>query len=353
MESLPPHVRRLEPSFPYLNAMIAVLRQSRVVVGSAAVAGALVALLSLLSQPTYTAVSEFFPRSRRAAASVSGLAAQLGLSLPTNEVTEGPAFFEQLVRTREVMDSALVATYTFTVDSGLVRSTLLDLYPIGGDSMQRLLRARKRLLKNVSTYTNPKSGIIELEVRANHPVLAAEVNARLLELLDRYNRVARQSQASAEREFTERRLAEVRSELRSAEDGLEEFLTRNREYRSSAQLTFEQERLAREVALRQQIATTLAQAYEQARIEEVRDTPVLTVVEAPRPPEQRDGRGTIWKSVLGAILGGLLAIAVIVVSLNLELVRAREPGRYEEFVAARRRALADLPRPWRAFRPRG
>jgi uncharacterized protein involved in exopolysaccharide biosynthesis len=34
----------------------------------------------------------------------------------------------------------------------------------------------------------------------------------------------------------------------------------------------------------------LAQAYEQARIEEVRDTPVITVIEAPMLPARPDPR---------------------------------------------------------------
>src|SRR3712207_7894583 len=49
---------------------------------------------------------------------------------------------------------------------------------------------------------------------------------------------------------------------------------RNRDYRNSPELTFQQERLSREVSRVQQLYGRLSEAYEQAKIEEVRDTPV-------------------------------------------------------------------------------
>ena len=126
-----------------------------------------------------------------------------------------------------------------------------------------------------------KTGVVELEVTAGNPGLAQEINQRLIDLVNEFNLRTRQSQAANERAFTERRLEEVRQELRATEDGLQSFLQRNRDYTNSPALTFQVERLQREVSMRQEVFTTLAQEFQQAKIEEVRDTPVITVVEAP------------------------------------------------------------------------
>src|SRR5439155_7289608 len=66
------------------------------------------------------------------------------------------------------------------------------------------------------------------------------------------------------------------------------------------------------VALRQQIFTALSEAFEQARIEEVRDTPILTVVDAPSVPAIPEPRLLLVKTFL-AFLGafGLGVVAIL------------------------------------------
>jgi uncharacterized protein involved in exopolysaccharide biosynthesis len=54
---------------------------------------------------------------------------------------------------------------------------------------------------------------------------------------------------------------------------MQAFLQANRQWANSPDLTFQHDRLERDIALRQQVYTTLVQSFEQARISEVRDTP--------------------------------------------------------------------------------
>jgi uncharacterized protein involved in exopolysaccharide biosynthesis len=126
---------------------------------------------------------------------------------------------------------------------------------------------------------------------------------RLLDELDAFNVETRRSRAQAERKFTERRVVELRTELREAEDRLEEFLRRNRITQFSPELTFQRDRLAREISLRQQVYSTMVQAYEQAKIDEVRDTPVLTRITGPTLPSRPDGPGPFRAMAFGFLLG--------------------------------------------------
>src|SRR5690606_31231281 len=104
------------------------------------------------------------------------------------------------------------------------------------------------------------------------PELSELLNRELLNLVGEYNMQRRQSNAAAERSFVEARLEESRHELVGAESDLKSFMEQNRRFDEAPQLRLEAARLQRRVDLRQQVYASLAQAYEQARIEEVRNT---------------------------------------------------------------------------------
>jgi uncharacterized protein involved in exopolysaccharide biosynthesis len=157
-----------------------------------------------------------------------------------------------------------------------------------------------------------KSGLVRIELQLPDAVMSRDVIRAVIAEVDSFNLKSRQSQASQERRFTEQRLAEAQTEKRRAEDELQAFLQRNRDFRSSPQLSFAYDRLADNVALRQQLYTSIAQAFEQARIEEVRDTPVITVVEAPmlpaRPDQSPYGRAITACVLLALVAARLLAL---------------------------------------------
>jgi uncharacterized protein involved in exopolysaccharide biosynthesis len=101
--------------------------------------------------------------------------------------------------------------------------------------------------------------------------------------------------------FTEERLAAAQAALQEAERDLEQFLERNRSYEQSPALRFEYSRLQRRLDLRQSVYVALAQAHEQASIEAVRNTPVITVLDHPV------GSAEKAKSLFGMLfLGGAL-----------------------------------------------
>ena len=149
----------------------------------------------------------------------------------------------------------------------------------------------------------------------------------------------RQSQAAAERAFIETRLAEVQDSLRAAEDRLERFLESNRQWAGSAELTFQRDRIQRQVVMQQQVFTSLAEAHEQARIGEVRNTPVITVVERPVRPNPR---WRVLKVALGMVLGGMLGVMLAFGREYADRARAREGDGYREFSTLWQQTWADI-----------
>jgi uncharacterized protein involved in exopolysaccharide biosynthesis len=327
------------------------LRHRGLIAGTAILLAAAVSGVALLLPRTYTAHSTLTPQSRRSASSLSGIAAQFGLALPAAEGGQSPAFYADLLVSRQLMGEVVDTRFEYPSDTGVASGTLTQIYRSkGATPALRRDAAIRRLTKEVDANTVQKTGVIDLAVTARNPVLAQRISQRLIDLLNEYNLHTRQSQAAAERRFTEQRLGEVRRDLRGAEDALQRFLQRNRDYRNSPELTFQQERLQREVTLEQELYTTLAEAFEQAKIEEVRDTPVITVVEAPEAPVRPDPRGLLRNGILALVLGGLLGVALAIgraYAVNARSLRAQEASEFERL---RHEAFQDLTRPWRPLR---
>jgi uncharacterized protein involved in exopolysaccharide biosynthesis len=229
-------------------------------------------------------------------------------------------------------------------------ATLVDLYKIKGKTeSERKDHAIQRLGKDIKADVH-KTGVVSLEVTMPYAPLSELVNRRLLELMQQFNVNTRQSQAGSERRFAGQRLEEVERDLRGAEDQLQSFLLRNREYRNSPVLMFQQERMTREISRQQALYSSLSEAYESAKIEEVRDTPVLTIVEPPQTPIRPKSRGLLQKGFLALAVGSLLGILLAFGGDLLASSRHQHGDEFEEFTSLRRAALDDLLHPWRPLR---
>ena len=172
--------------------------------------------------------------------------------------------------------------------------------------------------------------------------MSAAIGGRLLDLISAFDSETRQSQATAERKFAEERLGELRREITVAEDSLKGFLVENRQFSNSPQLTFEHDRLQRQVGMRQELVTAMAQAHEQARIDEVRNTSVITVIDQPEPPALPDSRGTLVKLLLGLILGLMAGLGLAFIREFGERAKNEESEAYGEFQQVLKGAKRDL-----------
>lgn len=308
---------------------------------------AAVVTVTLLLPRTYTASSSFMPQARKPNNSLTGIAAQFGLVMPTADAAQSPAFYADLLTSRGILGSLIDSTFEYRTDEGTVQGSLVDYYDAkGATPALRRDAAIRDLAEDIEATTVQKTGVVNLEVTMRDPALALQVNRQLIELLNQFNLRTRQSQAGEERRFTERRLAEVKQDVRAAEDRLQQFMQRNRDMRNSPELTFQADRLQREVMMQQQVYTTLAQAFEQAKIEEVRDTPVITVVEQPEQPVRPDRRGLVVKALLGLLMGLLIGSAIAFWRAYTANTAGTATSEATEFASLRRQAAGEFRRPW-------
>ena len=128
----------------------------------------------------------------------------------------------------------------------------------------------------------------------------------MLALLNRFNLERRQRSSTEQRRFAEMRLATARIELDSAERTKQMFLESNRHYYESPRLMAVFDQLDRALSVKEGILIGLTKTYEESRIAEVRDTPLLTVVDVATPPDRPVQRPLLWGGIAsgaGAILG--------------------------------------------------
>jgi uncharacterized protein involved in exopolysaccharide biosynthesis len=323
------------------------LRRRRVIVLSVLAVVLLTLPTALTTKLEYRASASFLPHGgeQGGLSSAAGLAARFGISMPRSGGSErSPEFYQELLESREILDGLVrdgVRVVTPTQDTTV---NLAEHFEIAeGTTAERGELTRRHLVDHVVEVSiGRETGIVSLGVRTDDAALSAAIAWALLDLISAFDLETRQSEASAERIFAEERLQQLQVELATVEDSLRAFLDENRQFGNSSQLTFQHDRLQRKVGMRQEVVTAMAQAYEQARIEEVRNTPVVTVIDEPEVPALPEPRGRARKLLLGAMLGTLAGFSIAFVVEYGERAESEKNEAYGEFRTLLRDAWTDF-----------
>ena len=247
-------------------------------------------------------------------AGLAALAGQFGVSLPTDNQSVSPDFYARLLTSRDLLDRIARDTFFVVPELGSKPVSFIDLFEIKGASQRaRYDEAVEFLGGKVAVSVSKPTGIIDVSLSTRWPTVSLAIVSQLISGVNDFNLHTRQGQASTERRFVEGRLALAADTLRAAENRMENFLAGNRQIVNSPELTFQRDRLQRDLSLQQQVYTTLAQSYEDLRMREVRDTPLITLVEAPAVPAQPEPRGRIKLLLLGLILGAFVGSFLVLV----------------------------------------
>jgi len=323
----------MSPEPTVIDVANVLLRRWRVVIGVPLGAALIVAVGSFFVPPTFTARASFVPEARgqrQVPTALAGLVGQLGIQLG-GEASNSPRFYGALVQSREIAERVLQSRYLDPRAGAPPDSaTLLDILQIRGDSVWRLYRGVKQLKSMITLSVDNTTNIVQLAVDARYPRLASDVANRLITYLNEFNTSTRQSQARERRRFTETRLGVAEQEMRSAEDDLRRFYERNRSFEQSPQLRFEEGQLRRRVDIRQEVSRTLSQEYEIARIEEVNDAPVITIIEPATPPPERSKPNRRLWTMLAFIAGVLVAVFAAFGANLVERLRTADDERSRE-----------------------
>src|SRR3989441_4291702 len=350
-----------------LASVNALLRRWRFVVGLPVLAAILTAIVVLLLPPRYTATVTFVPEQRAPSrgggtggggTGLVGLAGQLGIPLGMDP-TQSPRFYAEVLTSRELLSRVLLTKFPNPRRPAASDSVpLLAILRVRGgiwgpkSAADSLDRGVRKLRRRVSARVDIQTFLVYLSVTTRYPDLSAAVAARFIAYLNEFNAKNRESQARARCQFVEQRIVEGERDLHAAEDDLRRFHERNRAWQESPELSAAEGRLHMQVNILQEVYLTLRRDYEQARIEEVNDTPVITVVDPAVPPQ----RQSYWREVLvllAFVFGGLIGVLGAWSGVRFERLRREDEDGYREFTGLLQRLRREVARPFSRSPRRG
>lgn len=298
-------------------------------------------VFGLLSHRVYVSTATFIPQSSEtdATSALSLAARQIGIGVPSSGGVWSPAVYVELLRSHALLEPVALDTVVVAEDAHR-RVALMDLLKIKAQTPElRVDRAVRALGELVSVNEDRAVDAVNLSVTTQWPSVSLALARQLLIGVNQFNLETRKSQAIAEREFVEAQAADAERALRDAEDRLEAFLERNRNYSGSPELGLARDRLQRDVTMRQTLYTTLAQNLEQAKIREVRDTPVITILDKPRLPVISESRRLLLKLVGGGAGGLILGVLIAFLGNALNGMRRDQSMAAVEFFGLAREVL--------------
>ncbi len=305
------------------------------------VAALIMAIVSFFVPSKFTATSTFVPEIRgqtrmpTGLGSLAGLASQFGVSVGADP-SQSPRFYAKVAESREILERILLTRFLRPSANGSADSaTLLVLFGVKGrDRSDSLYRGLKKLRRQLSVSVDNQTNVVTISVETSDGQLAASVTNKLVAQLNEFNSQVRRSQARERRIFVENRVTEGEKELRHAEQALKTFYERNRSWQQSPQLVYEEGRMRREVEIRQEVYVTLQREYETARIEEVNDVPLITVIDAAVRPAVRSWPKRAFLVILTGALAAIASFLWVAASEYLERVREEDQTEYGRFSTA-------------------
>lgn len=276
-----PHSPELSSAF-WQNFVLPVLRHKRMTYTFVATSVAVTLIIALLIPNQYTSTATLLPTASNDQISelkdlAAGSLGDLGLGALKQPSDQSSALYPQILTGRTISEDILSRTYRFD-DDGRPKSLTMAEY-VDEPNIDLSLRALNDL---VAVSVDRRTGLVWLSVTTKYPELSAAVVHAYLEELNDYNINKRQSQAKSNERFMAERLTQIKKELSNAEDSLLAFKEQNRNFGTSSdpELQLQLGRLERDVLIQSEQATLMTRQHEMARIDAVKDVPVVNVLDS-------------------------------------------------------------------------
>ena len=172
--------------------------------------------------------------------------------------------------------------------------------------------ALEKLADRISVNEN-KTGLINVDILMEDSELSAQIANYIYAGLVEFTNNNHFESAKLNREFIQERQSEVKEILIVSENKLKEFRSKNREVIDSPQLQLELERFMRDVEIQTQVFITLQQQYELARIEEVKETPSVVVLDKGFPSVYKDSPKRKLILIICMFMGGFFGIFIALI----------------------------------------
>ncbi len=307
---------------PYLEILFK--KRRSILIFNAVILVISITYLLLLIQPYYISSVSILPEYGSKSGLVnqlSGLASFAGINIGEAAPTE---IYQNLIKSERVMSKVIYSKYKTEKFRDSVN--LIQYFEIESDESSPDLKNRKEFLEAYKLLVNDKlstdidrlTKILTINVEMPEPQLAADIANKIAVSLDLYIRTQRKSFATEQIYYLEKRIKEVSDSLTSAEDALKKFREQNRIVSQSPSLLLEQGRLMRNVEILQTVFIELNKQIELAKIEQIRDAPVLNIKEYANSPVEKAGPKRLISIIQIMIFSFVLSFTYLIFSEKIK-----------------------------------
>jgi uncharacterized protein involved in exopolysaccharide biosynthesis len=294
-----------EDTISLTDIMLTLARQLKVIIIMPTILCTLTIIYVLFfAKPVYTSTAKIMSSSSAGGGSqVVGLAAKFGISIPTGQ-SEINWVYPEIIKSRTLARTMLQRKFD-TEEYGSQKS-LLQILTYGDEKptlgIDTLIKfGVNGVIDMIDIQLN--GSFYDLTISGAEPLFVRDFAIAIIEELDSHQRKYNKAKTSETRQFIEERIIDAEKKLNIAEEALRDFTKSNRRIENSPLLQLEQGRLGREVTVLISVFTTLKQQLETTKIEEVKESDYVVVLDPPEAPLQRSKPNKRLLVILSGILG--------------------------------------------------
>lgn len=296
------------------------------IAGTGLLFGIAAVAMTFLSPSIYTAQVTMLPQKQSSQSDLLGQVASItGMSLDMDNSWE--KFYGKIAIADTVLNRAIEKMWFHQSFSDSV--SLYDIFSIKGkEGNSQYTSVEENKLKAVlrtsviSFYRDSFTGFMILRSSfPNDKNLPADFANFIVKEVDNFNRKFNSQKSAEKRAFLEERIGVVETDLHGASLAQSEFLENNRSYQSSPFLVLKYNELAREVQAQTTLWIELRRQLEVARIGELNESELVSVLEWATPPEVRSKPKRKFMGIIGVFVGGILSILLILLYEQFKKIR--------------------------------
>ncbi|MAM98682.1 MAG: hypothetical protein CMF91_02195 [Candidatus Marinimicrobia bacterium] len=249
-------------------------------------------IYSLVATPLYKSYVSIYPTNNdsnlpSSFAGLDGIASTFGFNLSGGDA--GTFNFPDIVNSRRLKkeivlkkwDSELYENPVDLVDYWKLNepsfiSNIFSLKPTPQDHLQNLAIDH---LSTLMTVYEHESGMITISLLMEDPTIAAKIVNYISDWIQIYISDEMSFKATKNRKFIEQQLLSAKADLYDSEEELSEFMKDHPLSEEGPEEFTERARLMRNIEVNTQVYITLKQQYELNKIEELKERPVLNILD--------------------------------------------------------------------------
>jgi len=291
---------------------------------------------SVLATPMYKSILSIYPTEEKspggALNDIQGVASAFGFNLDGG--TKSTFYIPDVVKSRRLSGSVveklwkteaypapvnLIAYWEIDDQTKITRRLkkwVMSIFPKGkGDIHLKYVSAAIKELDTRVVVKEGDSGLIVVSVKMEEPKLASDIANYYGQFIKKYIAEELEIQSRNYRQFIEDRLAIAKSDLEKSEEALTEFRKLHTITLEPPETQLQRGRLLRNVEVNQEVYITLRQQYELAKIEELKELPIINILDIPEPAAEKDSPKRMV-IIIGSILaGGFIGIAIAALTI--------------------------------------